>query len=99
MQDPIFTENRPDLAQMRAALVHAPSLVPSLMTLYRSYQGLNAQLLSLMESEAPKQSTSPEAAVHDVFHRSRNHFRELEESADRFWRGARAPTATRLISR
>ncbi len=83
--DPIFTDLRPDLTQMRAALVHAPSLVQSLMTLYRSYQGLNEQLLSLVESEAPELSTSPEAAVHNVFRRNRNHFRELEEAAEGFW--------------
>ena len=83
--DPIFTDLRPDLTQMRAALVHAPSLVQSLMTLYRSYQGLNEQLLSLVEAEAPELSTSPEAAVHNVFRRNRNHFRELEEAAEGFW--------------
>ena len=86
--DPIFVDHRPDLAQMRAALVHAPALVQSLMTLYRSYQGLNEQLLSLVESEAPELSTSPEAAVHNVFRRNRNHFRELEDIAEGFWGGA-----------
>ena len=83
--DPIFTDLRPDLTQMRAALVHAPGLVQSLMTLYRSYQGLNEQLLSLVEGAAPELSTSPEAAVHNVFRRNRNHFRELEEAAEGFW--------------
>ena len=83
--DPIFTDQRPDLAQMRAALVHAPGLVQSLMTLYRSYQGVSEQLLSLVEAEAPELSTSPEAAVHNVFRRNRNHFRELEEAAEGFW--------------
>ena len=50
MQDPLFMQTRPDLAQLRAAMVHAPGLVQSFSTLYRSYQVLSDQLLSLTES-------------------------------------------------
>lgn len=85
IQDPLFAQNRPDLPQLRAALVHAPGLVHSFMTLYRSYQVVSDQLLSLTESGAPQLSASPEAAVHDVFRRNRNHFREMEEAAEAFW--------------
>ncbi|MGV8950900.1 MAG: helix-turn-helix domain-containing protein [Cypionkella sp.] len=85
IQDPLFAQTRPDLPQLRAALVHAPNLVQSLLTLYRSYQVVSDQLLSLTERGAPQISASPEAAVHDVFRRNRNHFRELEEAADLFW--------------
>ena len=85
IQDPLFTQTRPDLPQLRAALVHAPGLVQSFMSLYRSYQVVSDQLLSLTESGAPQLSASPEAAVHDVFRRNRNHFRELEEAAEAFW--------------
>ncbi len=85
IQDPLFTQTRPDLPQLRAALVHAPALVHSFMTLYRSYAVVSDQLLSLTESGAPQVSSSPEAAVHDVFRRNRNHFRELEEAAESFW--------------
>ncbi len=85
IQDPLFTQARPDLPQLRAALVHAPSLVQSFMTLYRSYQVVSDQLLSLTESGAPQVTSSPEAAVHDIFRRNRNHFRELEEAAESFW--------------
>lgn len=84
-QDQIFTNSRPDLAQLRAGLIHAPSLVQSFIGLYRSYQHLSEQLLSLAESEAPQLSASPEAAVHNYFRRNRNHFRELEEAAEAFW--------------
>lgn len=87
IQDPLFTETRPDLAQMRASLVHAPGLVQSFMTLYRGYQVLSDQLLALSENEAPRLSASPEAAVHNDFRRNRNHFRELEEAAEGFWSG------------
>ena len=85
IQGPLFTQTRPDLPQLRAALVHAPGLVQSFMTLYRSYQVVSDQLLSLTESGAPQLSASPEAAVHDIFRRNRNHFRELEEAAEAFW--------------
>ncbi len=85
IQDPLFVQSRPDLPQLRAALVHAPGLVQNFITLYRSYQVVSDQLLSLTESGAPKLSASPEAAVHDVFRRNRNHFRELEEVAETFW--------------
>jgi XRE family transcriptional regulator, fatty acid utilization regulator len=44
-----------------------------------------------------KDHGSPEAAVHNVFRRNRNHFRELEEAAERFWAGR--PNATRSMPR
>ena len=88
IQDPLFAQTRPDLPQLRAALVHAPGLVHSFRTLYRSYQVVSDQLLSLTESGAPQASASPEAAVHDVFRRNRNHFRELEDAAAAFWPAA-----------
>jgi transcriptional regulator with XRE-family HTH domain/drug/metabolite transporter superfamily protein YnfA len=81
IQDPLFSQTRPDLPQLRAALVHAPALVHSFMALYRSYAVVSDQLLSLTESGAPQVSASPEAAVHDIFRRNRNHFREVEEAA------------------
>ena len=90
IQDPIFAGQSPDLAQMRAALVHAPGLVQSFMTLYRSYQGTSDQLLALAESAAPEISASPEAAVHHDFRRNRNHFPDLEDGAEAFW-GATPP--------
>ena len=51
IQDPLFGDARPDLPQLRAALVHA--------------------------------------AVHNVFRRHKNHFRELEDAAEGFWEAAR----------
>ncbi len=85
IHDPLFSQTRPDLPQLRAALVHSPGLVQSFMTLYRSYQVVSDQLLSLTERGDTQTSASPEAAVHDVFRRNRNHFRELEEAAEAFW--------------
>jgi XRE family transcriptional regulator, fatty acid utilization regulator len=85
MQDPLFAGARPDLAQLRAALVHAPDLSASFLRLHRAYLAATDQLLSLSEGEALNLATTPEAAVHHVFRRNRNHFAELERAAEGFW--------------
>ena len=83
MQDPVFGTDRPDLQQMRAALVHSPALVQAMLRLHRGYQAATDQLLSLAEGSDPVvASTTPEAAVHNYFPRNRNSFRELEEVAE-----------------
>ncbi|MDX5412392.1 MAG: short-chain fatty acyl-CoA regulator family protein, partial [Rhodobacterales bacterium] len=84
LQDPIF-DTRPDLPQLRAALVHAPDLAASFLRLHRAWQGANDQLLARNEGDGGTIASSPEAAVHTVFRRHRNHFRDLEEAAERFW--------------
>jgi XRE family transcriptional regulator, fatty acid utilization regulator len=89
IQDPIFAEARPDLPQLRAALVHSPDLARAFLALHRAYQAATDQLLTLAEGEAPNIAASPEAAVHNVFRRHRNYFRELEDAADAFWDGER----------
>jgi XRE family transcriptional regulator, fatty acid utilization regulator len=85
LQDPLFTTERPDLTQLRAALVHAPALARAFVTLHRAYAAATDRLLSLAEGDAPAIAASPEAAVHDLFRRNRNHFRELEDAAAAFW--------------
>ena len=85
LQDPVFAETRPDLAQLRAALVHAPDLASAFLRLHRSWQAATDQLLSLNEGDVRAISATPEAAVHNVFRRQRNHFRDLEEAAEAFW--------------
>ena len=92
LQDPLFDNSRPDLAQLRAALVHAPDLAASFLRLHRTYLSATDQLLSVAESgdgEAAVLTAQPEATVHDVFRRNRNHFPELEEAAEAFWSGQR----------
>ena len=79
IHDPLFTDFRPDLAQMRASLVHAPSLVQAFMTLYRSYQNLSDQLLALSQNEAPQLATSAEAAVHRVAGDLRDRMRRVTD--------------------
>jgi len=85
LQDPVFGEMRPDLTQLRAALVHAPDLAAAFLRLHRSWQAATDQLLSLNEGDVRAISATPEAAVHNVFRRQRNHFRDLEEAAEAFW--------------
>ena len=85
LQDPMFTEARPDLTQLRAALVHAPDLAGAFLRLHRSWQAATDQLLSLGEGDARQINATPEAAVHNVFRRQRNHFRDLELAAEAFW--------------
>jgi hypothetical protein len=87
-QDPLFDGERPDLAQLRAALVHAPALAGAFLRLHRAHQAATDQLLSLSDTEVAHVAHSPEAAVHNAFRRNRNHFPELEEAADAFWGGA-----------
>jgi XRE family transcriptional regulator, fatty acid utilization regulator len=84
LQDPIF-ENRPDLPQLRAALVHAPDLAGAFLRLHRAWQAANDQLLARAEGDGVTVASTPEAAVHTVFRRHRNHFRDLEDAAERFW--------------
>jgi predicted transcriptional regulator/DNA-binding XRE family transcriptional regulator len=93
MQDPLFDGDRPDLAQLRAALVHAPALAAAFLKLHRAWAGATDQLLSRNaggdadDPRDPVVEASPEAEVHNVFRRNRNHFRELEEAAEAFWGG------------
>jgi XRE family transcriptional regulator, fatty acid utilization regulator len=97
VQDPVFEGTRPDLQQLRAALVHCPTLASALLKLHQSYQTATDQLLALGEGGTegglqPVLVSRPEAAVHNFFRRNRNHFRELEEAAEGFWDGALAET-------
>lgn len=88
LQDPLFGEDRPDLAQLRAALAHSPDLVTSFRRLHRAYLAVSDQLMSVTEARAPEVGgpvVSPEAAVHMFFRQSKNYFHELELAAEGFW--------------
>ena len=86
LQDPIF-DTRPDLPQLRAVLVHSPDLATAFLRLHRAWAAANDQMLARNEGDGGAWSitSSPEAAVHTVFRRHRNHFRDLEDAAERFW--------------
>ena len=85
VQDPIFGAERPDLQDLRAALVHSPGLAGAFLRLHRAYLAATDQLLSVAESVGSVLTTSPEAAVHNYFRRNRNHFDALEAAAEGFW--------------
>ena len=85
VQDPIFDAERPDLQDLRAALVHSPRLAAAFLRLHRAYLATTDQLLSVAEAAGSVLTTSPEAAVHNYFRRNRNHFDDLEKAADGFW--------------
>ena len=88
LQDPLFDGDRPDLAQLRAALSHSPDLSGAFLRLHRAYLAATDQLMSVTETrdpEAGRPSVSPEAAVHTFFRRRKNYFHELELPAEEFW--------------
>jgi hypothetical protein len=91
LQDPVFDGDKPDLPQLRAALVHCPTLAAAFLKLYRGYQSASDQILSISQGSqdgvARLVETSPEASVHNFFRRNRNHFRAIETAAEGFWRG------------
>ncbi len=97
MQDPLFEGERPDLAQLRAALVHAPGLAACFLRLHKAWQTATEQMIAVAgpstgDEPMPLLAESPESAVHAFFRRNRNHFRALESAAATFWDGARVPT-------
>jgi predicted transcriptional regulator/transcriptional regulator with XRE-family HTH domain len=95
LADPLFEGSRPDLAQMRAALIHAPDLAGCFLHLHRSYLATADQLMSIVEAGDGARTllhSSPEETVHTFFRKNRNHFPALEEAAETFWDGT--PPAT-----
>lgn len=95
-QDPAFSADKPDLEELRAALDHCPNLARSLLTLHRNHRALTERLLSLTEGDAETAQrfmcTNPEAVVHDLFRRHRNHFDPLERAAEVFRDGEEIET-------
>ena len=92
VQDPIFGEERPDLQELRGALDHAPRLARSLLQLHKAYRTLSERVLARApEADAPLLAATPEAVVHDLFRRNRNHFPALEEAARRLREEADVP--------
>jgi predicted transcriptional regulator/transcriptional regulator with XRE-family HTH domain len=84
VRDPIFTGDRPDLQELRAALDHAPQLVTQFLQLHRNYRAMLGSLTQLDEYGAVPEmlATAPEAAIYDMFRKHANHFAALEDAAD-----------------
>eukprot|EP00752_Nemacystus_decipiens_P000677 g677.t1 len=95
VQDPLFGEERPDLAQLRAALAHSPELASCFLKLHRAYHAATDRLLSVAGAQPregePMLAVSPESAVHSFFRRHNNHFPGLEAAAAVFWGGGPIP--------
>lgn len=84
-QDPVFGNDKPDLQELRAALVHCPLLAANLMTLYKSYGVVTDRLMSISDDRGGAGSriitANPETVVHDLFRKHKNHFPMLEQAA------------------
>jgi predicted transcriptional regulator/DNA-binding XRE family transcriptional regulator len=88
LQDPLFENDRADLTQLRAALIHSPDLAAAFLRLHRAYLAATDQLMSVTETRASdvgRPVSTPEAAVHTFFRRRNNYFHELEAAAESFW--------------
>lgn len=84
-KDPMFSDNVPDLQELRAAIDHAPRLVDQFLNLYGIHrttlervmrQGADGAQERLLESSA-------ETILHDFFRNNSNHFAELEIEAEK----------------
>jgi XRE family transcriptional regulator, fatty acid utilization regulator len=88
LTDPLYEGARPDLAQMRAAVSHAPALIDALLRVHRAYLAATDQLQATAAGTGGAEAlfgASPEGAVHNFFRRHRNHFREIEAAAEGLW--------------
>ncbi len=96
LQDPIFGEDKADLQELRAALDHCPKLTRNLLSLHKTYRVLSERILttdSAGDDETPSMfGVTPEAMVHDLFRRNRNHFPTLEAAAEAFRSGEKIAT-------
>lgn len=98
LQEPVFRDEKPDLQELRAALVHCPSLVRSFLELHQIYTKATEQLMTTSGTVAPNKdllTASPEAVVHNFFRKNRNHFATLEDAAENFWQGNHPATDDR----
>lgn len=86
LQDPIFGAEKPDIQELRAAIDHCPRLAQSMIALHKSYRAMSARLLGAQAGAAGGGGAaiepSPEAVVHDLFRRNRNHFNRIERAAE-----------------
>ncbi|MCG6885400.1 MAG: short-chain fatty acyl-CoA regulator family protein [Silicimonas sp.] len=84
LQDPIF-DSAPDLQELRAAVDHAPGLVDKFLQIYRTHRTTLDKMLRQGRERMPDNllSSTPETIIHDFFRDHKNHFPELERSAEK----------------
>lgn len=95
LQDPLFEAGRPDLTQLRGALMHSPDLAACFLKLHQAYLAATDQLMSMASAGEGAQAAlpkAPEATVHNFFRKHHNYFHELEIAAETFWGGRRVAT-------
>lgn len=83
-RDPIFTQEPPDLTELRAALDHAPTLVARFLQLHQNHRALMETMrrVSVGGMATDLLAVSPETAIFDFFRSRENYFDELERAAD-----------------
>ncbi|MEM0935626.1 MAG: short-chain fatty acyl-CoA regulator family protein [Pseudomonadota bacterium] len=88
VRDPFFGDAPPDLAELRAAIDHAPGVVERFLSLHTSHRRLAERLSGLAGHISGRDvalglvSTSPETAIHDFFRHHHTHFERLERRAE-----------------
>ena len=84
VQDPIFSGDRPDLQEIRAALDHAPRLADHFLQLYRSHRAALEKIQNIGSERASADllTSTPETIIHDFFRNHSNHFDQLERAAE-----------------
>jgi XRE family transcriptional regulator, fatty acid utilization regulator len=83
IKDPMFSAT-PDLAELRAAIDHAPRLVEQFLYLYGVHRNTLERLMRQGRSAMTDRllATSAEAVVHDFFRNNSNYFDDLEVAAE-----------------
>lgn len=84
LRDPIFSDQTPDLSEMRAALDHAPTLVKLFLQLHENHEALQHSLRALARNDTTGsvQAVRAEAAIYTFFRSHENHFPPLETAAE-----------------
>ena len=84
-QDPFFSNSRPDLDELRAAVDHTPTLVEVFLKLYKSHHSTLEQMMRLGSDRMPEEliRSAPETNIHDFFRDNNNYFDDLEKAAER----------------
>ncbi|SHH20967.1 helix-turn-helix domain-containing protein [Marivita hallyeonensis] len=84
VRDPVFANDPPDLAELRGALDHAPTLVDRFLQLQQTHRSMADQFRKLAGQTAASDIhfKTPETAIHDVFRAHENHFDPLERQAE-----------------
>ena len=85
LQDPLFGNELPDLAEMRSAIDHAPHLVKCLLRLHRSHRTAMEKIMRQGQGRATEDllASSHETIIHDFFRNHSNYFDPLEKAAEK----------------